>query len=208
MSEKRVYQEKMLNSKKEIVICNWERGQGKTHSIFTKIVRHGVGKYIYISSFEPVMLKNEIKEYVRNLSNYIKTSKFSKDEIIIEFTNSDFINGGFIEIYFLKPSADFRGKRNMDIAFFDECYPDKLYIDGVLKPMGVKQIYTMFTNDSIEYIDSRNSVKVENFYSNQIEELMIEYSNIPKNEKTTITREKILQQIKILQDMQKNNLLK
>ena len=28
MSEKRVYQDKMLNSEKEIVICNWERGDG------------------------------------------------------------------------------------------------------------------------------------------------------------------------------------
>jgi hypothetical protein len=98
-----------------------------------------------------------------------------------------------------------RGQRNIKIAFCDECYIDKLYIDSVLKPLDVKQIYMMFTYDNVEYIDSRNSSKVENFYDNQIEELMIEYSNITKNEKTTLTREKILQQIHILQEMKKKN---
>lgn len=47
----------------------------------------------------------------------------------------------------------------------------------------------------------------ENFYDIQIEELMQEYAETPKNKTTTLTRENILKQISILQNMKKNNKL-
>jgi hypothetical protein len=54
-----------------------------------------------------------------------------------------------------------------------------------------------------------NNIKFDtgNFYDNQIEELMIEYSETPKNRNTTLTRENILQQIHILQEMKRDNKL-
>lgn len=54
-----------------------------------------------------------------------------------------------------------------------------------------------------------NNIKFDtgNFYDNQIEELMIEYSEIPKNRNTTLTRENILQQIHLLQEIKKDNKL-
>lgn len=203
MSEKRVYQDKMLNSTKEIVVCNWERGDGKTHSIFKRIIRNesDKGKYIYISPFDnSLALQNHFREYVKNKERIIEKYAYSKDKITLKYKHEE-----TIEVFCVNPNSEFRGQRNIDIAFCDEYIPNKLYIDSVLKPIGVKQIYIMLTNDNIEYIDSRNSRKVENFYDNQIEELMVEYSNVPKNEKTTITREKILQQIHILQEMKKKN---
>lgn len=53
-------------------------------------------------------------------------------------------------------------------------------------------------------IDAKNkNFDISNFYDKQIEELMIEYSETPKNKNTTLTRENILKQITILQNMKK-----
>ena len=197
MSEKRVYQDKMLNSEKEIVICNWERGDGKTYSILNKIMSNGGGKYLYISPFNNSL---GLQHCVKEANYYVKSCNISRDKITITDIEDE-----VIEIFCINPNTQFRGQRNIKMAFCDECYIDKTYIDTILKPMDVKQVYMMFTDDNMEYIDSRNSSKVENFYDKQIEELMIEYSNIVKNEKTTLTRENILKQIKVLQDMKKDN---
>jgi hypothetical protein len=65
----------------------------------------------------------------------------------------------------------------------------------------------MMTNDNMEYIDSRkykNEFSIKEFYNTQIKELMIEYSEIHKDKTTTLTRENILKQIKVLQDMARN----
>jgi hypothetical protein len=208
MSEKRVYQDKMLNSEKEIVVCNWERGDGKTYSIFNKILQNRSGKYLYISPFEPIALQEHIRKYVDKNKQIILDYRISRDRVTIEFAQRDYEDydkNAILEIFCIKPNTEFKGQRNIKMAFCDECYLDKKYIDSILKPMDVKQVYFMLTNDDFEYIDSRNSTKVENFYEKQIEELMIEYSNIPKNERTTLTRENILKQIKVLQDMVRSN---
>lgn len=208
MSEKRVYQEKMLNSKKEIVFCNWERQKGKSYSIFNKILQNRNGKYLYISPYEPIALQEHVRRYIDKNKQIILDYKISRDSVIIKFAQRDYEDCNknvILEIFCIKPNIEFKGQRAIKMAFCDECYLDKKYIDSILKPMGVKQIYFMLTNDDIEYIDSRNSSKVENFYEKQIEELMIEYSNISKNEKTTLTRENILKQIKVLQDMVRSN---
>lgn len=52
-------------------------------------------------------------------------------------------------------------------------------------------------NDSKE----KRNLNKDNFYDIQIEELMEEYADIPKNKNTTLTRENILKQIQMLQDM-------
>lgn len=198
MSEKRVYQDKMLSSKKEIVVCNWERGEGKTYSILTKMLRYGRRvKFLYISKLSSIGLKNVFEEYINKSSKFINSYELSKDKILLEFTNGD-----SIEVFISNTSDNFRGERNIDIIFCDEYFPSKDSIESVLKPMGAKQIFIMMTNDNIEYIDSRNLINIDNFYNKQIEELMIEYSNISKTEKTTLTRENILKQIKMLQDME------
>lgn len=63
-----------------------------------------------------------------------------------------------------------------------------------------------------EYEEIFNTKKIDNlnfsyedFYDIQIKELMQEYTEIPKNERTTLTRENILRQIKTLQDMKRGN---
>jgi hypothetical protein len=215
MSEKRVYQEKMLNSEKEIVICNWERQEGKTYSIFRKIMKNKNGKYLYISPFNPIALKDCFKEYTYNEKDNIKLYKSLRDKDFIEFNN-----GNKIEVFYIKPNTQFRGCRNIEIAFFDECYINKEYIDSILKPMDVKQVYCMITNGNIEYIDSRQ-IKTEqekmkecyriaskdqlmnNFIDASIVKLINEFSLVPQNEKTTLTRNSLLDMIMKLQTLRK-----
>ena len=201
MSEMRVYQDKMLNSKKEIVVCNWERGEGKTYSIFRKIMENKNGKYLYISPFEPRALQDYFREYVYEENILIKLHKCSRDKISIEFNNGD-----ILEVFCYKPNNEPRALRNISITFFDEYYPSKEYIDSIVKPKDVIQIFIMMINNNIEYIDSRtNKITRSNFCDIQIEELMIEYAETPKNKNTTLSRENILKQINVLQNMRCGN---
>jgi hypothetical protein len=51
--------------------------------------------------------------------------------------------------------------------------------------------------------NKKNKINKENFYNIQIEELMQEYADTPKNRNTTLTRENILKQIQMLQDIKR-----
>ncbi|MDP4146638.1 MAG: hypothetical protein Q8936_19540, partial [Bacillota bacterium] len=53
--------------------------------------------------------------------------------------------------------------------------------------------------------EDNKELDFSNFYDMQIQELMEEYTETPKNRNTTLTRENILKQIKILQDMKMIN---
>ena len=96
MSEMRVYQDKMLNSKKEIVVCNWERGEGKTYSVFRKIIENKNGKYLYISPFSSRILQDYFKEYTYKESNSIKLYKSSRERDSIEFND-----GNKLEVFYI-----------------------------------------------------------------------------------------------------------
>jgi hypothetical protein len=216
MSEKRVYQNKMQNSNKEVVVCNWERGDGKTYSIFQKIIEEKNGRFIYISPFEECTLRDYFNEYIHtnNEKDLIKLFKNSRDRLYLEFNN-----GNVIEVFLMKPSSNFRGSRNIKIAFCDEYYPSKEFIDSILKPMDVKQVYIMVTNDNMEYIDSRNDIEkdfmkkftkiasnkesMNNFIDGTIVKLIYEFSLVPQTEKTTMTRNSILDMIGKLQVLRK-----
>jgi len=57
----------------------------------------------------------------------------------------------------------------------------------------------------MECIDNVSVQDFSNFYDEQICELMVEYASTPKKENTTMTRDKILQQIKMLKDMKRDS---
>lgn len=203
MSEKRVYQEKMLNSKKEIVVCNWERGEGKTYSIFKNILRCSDGKCLYISNNNTGIrkyLKDHIEQRKIRSLGFKKITDTESRTTIIENENYG------IDILYSRLDSlnEYRGIKDIMYVFFDEYFPNSNEL-SIIKSMGVKQIFIMVTNGNVEYIDSRRLIQIDNFYNKQIEELMIEYAEIDKNKNTTMTRENILKQIKILQDMERGN---
>ena len=199
MSEMRDYQEKMVKSKKDITICNWDRGEGKTWCIFKDIIGLGEGRFIYVSNYNHKVLTKYFEEYAHNnefiyrimiANDFIKIKYNNKREVVVYLSNSNQINNGLREL------------KDIDKVYYDEAFPSSEEID-FLKSLGrqglVPKIYIMMTNDNIEYIEHREDNN--NFYDFQIQELMNEYANTPKRENTTMTREKILQQIKMLQDI-------
>jgi hypothetical protein len=228
MSEMREYQQKMLNSKSEIVFCNWERGKGKTEAIFEKMIYNILkarGNLLYVSqtvcsnnifrnkmeSFMKEIKQGKVKDnkfpYLCNIMNeyiedidtnknntHIKLKKDNEYTNIIYSTIDDILKGSI------------RGCK-LNIVFFDECIPTSDMIKN-LKELGVKQIIIMTTlfedNNEVEFITDYESFDKSGFYDKQIEELMIEFEKIPKTEKTTITREKILDMIEKLQRMKTN----
>lgn len=209
MSEMREYQQKMLNSKSEIVFCNWERGKGKTYSIFKKMLEDKNRKYIYVSSNRTKALRDCFTEYINEERNSIKHFKDSGNEISIHFYNGDLLQ---VFIGSINSFTDkLRGLNDIEYAFLDECYPNEEIVKFV-KEMGAKQLYYMITNDNIEYIDSKyendglydwlNLADTENlnkFIDASIMKLINEFSNIPQTERTTITRNNILDMIEKLQ---------
>lgn len=196
MSE-RVYQEKMLNSKAKIVFCNWKRGEGKTYSIFRKIIEEYVQKSIYVSQSNNKVLGSYFKRYAERNEYDIKIDKNIK--ISIDFK-------GAIEITCLNTISDYniRGVKDIEYIFFDEYMPTERELD-LLKILNPKQIYIMTTKEDMECIDNVSVQDFSDFYDEQIKELMIEYASTPKKENTTMTRDKILQQIKMLKDMKRDS---
>lgn len=194
----RVYQEKMLNSKAKVVFCNWNRGDGKTYSIFRKIREEHIQKSIYVSKSNNKALGSCFKRYIERNEYNIKIDKNIK--ISMDF-------GRDIEIICLNAINDYdiRCLKDIEYIFFDEYIPTERELD-LLKILNPKQIYIMTTKEGMECIDNINIVNPTNFYDTQIQELMIEYQNTPKRENTTMTRDKILQQIRMLQNMKRDNI--
>ena len=187
MREMRDYQEKMLNSNKKIIICNWDRGKGKTYSIIRKIKNNKINKAVIVTNLKKSIVEEEIKE--------IYTDK------IIKIIHPDSLNN------------DFKGNSNIDAIFFDEYIPSSKEINYLIEPTLKQngQIFIMFNYKNIEYIedeedyvDKNTKTKEFNKYEvidKQIQELYEEYISIEKTEKTTIRRDKVLMQIRMLEDM-------
>lgn len=87
--------------------------------------------------------------------------------------------------------------------YCDEFIPTKSDVDLILGFTKQVKIFTTYVdNEDFEYIsDVENKIDKKEWVPNQIEELMNEYSSIPKAENTTMRREKVLLQIKMLKEL-------
>jgi hypothetical protein len=195
------YQEKMLSSNKKIIMCNWERGDGKTYSIVEKL-KQLKGKALIVSNYGNVIM-DKLQEYCKNeeLTNIFKPT-------YVKIIDKDDIT---LETIFCKP-CDIRNDlewvrgQKFSYVFFDEYMPSSHEIKRLHQMLWIKQIYIIFTDNDMEYIDSRNYKNKTKTYvehrkefntwaMTQVESLMKEYSEVPKNSNTTMTREKILSMI-------------
>lgn len=199
MSELRDYQKKMLKSKSKVVFCNWDRGAGKTRSICEKIIR-SEGKCLCISDSNNY--NRVIKEILEEKTD-VKIIKSSYQEIGLWFRGKSI----YIAFANLKDLGNCMGSR-YDNVFFDDVIPNKGVLDNIIMPMVSNQVYIMKTiieGYTFEYIGSDKTKlnKIE-WVDKQIEDLMNEFSGIIKNERTTMTREKILGLIENLMKLKSN----
>ncbi|MBS5307770.1 hypothetical protein [Clostridium sp.] len=208
MSTLKKYREKALSSNKKVVFCNWKREKGKTYTIAQEIYycflcsRVNENKNIVVISganadVECKNIYGFIKELFLKEAVHIKVSK-DKIEIINQKDRSctvRFVNSLNFE--------HIGGLAKTDKVYCDEFIPTKSEVDLILGFTKQVKIFTTYVdNEDFEYIsDVENKIDKKEWISNQIEELMGEYSSIPKAENTTMRREKVLYQIKMLQDV-------
>jgi hypothetical protein len=210
----------MLNSKSEIVFCNWERGKGKTEAVFEKILKEKA-KSLYISqNFYGVKLfrdkvkslMEEAKGKIRDIGDIVYNLDISNGirhqvDCMKLTTNEDYLKfrDEFIDVKYISyenfKNGDSKECR-IDFAFFDECIPTSDMIN-TLKSMGVKQIIIMKTlfegNNEVEFITDYNIFKEDSFCDRQIKEIMNEFEKIPQTDRTTLTRNNLLDMIEKLQ---------
>lgn len=145
-----------------------------------------------------------------HIYNYLKISQVDTYDMVIY---NDILPNEHIESnrYLCMVSMNYKDLRNS----FD-CYRVALYEAGIKVGLEnnlidenfikeVKEDDNYFKNE-LDILNEYDSLfKYDNFYDEQIKELMIEYASTPKKENTTMTRDKILQQIKMLKDMKRDS---
>lgn len=199
MREMREYQQKLLKSESKVVMCNWDRGKGKTYSIIQKILQES-GNWVFITKTchsKQAMIYDELAKVLKDIGlGYVLRTNNNKIELII-------VDNKAINIYF-ENSNTFRNGIRYDYIVFDDEKIDLEIIREVKFNKGFKQVIITTTTDDFQYISDRaepiNINKAE-WIDKQIKELMIEFSKIRKDERTTITREKILEMIRKLEDL-------
>lgn len=214
MRKLKEYQKKAIESEKKVVFCNWNRESGKTFTIAEAII----GDFSNENKNENVVIISKCSGHIESKIIYEYLEKHVRFEVLriincencIKITNKNNIthNLYFIQESKMNNSELLRGLR-IDKIYFDEHIPSEKEIKHLLNVGDVKKIKifcTCFDNKDFEYIsDFEYKLDKRNWVSDEMDKLMKEYSSITKAENTTIRREKILLQIKMLDELRKGN---
>ena len=202
MREKRDYQVKALYSPKQIVVCNWDRGKGKTYTLVEKIRKEF--KWTNKDMDVLYIVQGNVDTYSKLVFQYLKEDIYNVEYEINNFISKIVMKDKdkILTIYFINIDNLYaiKGSSKKDYIMFDDCYPSKNQLD-IVEPLLKKkssQIYITLTADNVEYIDDDRDFNEKEEIKQQIKELYLEFRNVEKSDKTTIRREKILQQIQVL----------
>jgi hypothetical protein len=200
VSEKK-YKQDLLKSNKKVVFCKWSRVSGKTSSAIKLMINGDEGQYSYFTnniSYAMEEIRNIKRDELKghcNLMDKTNVKIMTPRGTVIENKN------GKIDIDFYSnrdiTGDGLRGSKNLGVCIFDEYVPSSKEVD-LLYQCGAKRIIVLTTIEDFEYISDKNNGEydIENFINEQIIELAKEYSEIPKYQSTTMTRERVLSQIK------------
>ena len=211
MRELKDYQKNAIYSKKRVTFCNWKRGSGKSYVLAENIYYDTSSavndtNIIIVSNLSKYNECKVIYDYLRNDvmgSDCYDRISVLKSEIEVKNKHKLTTNIKFIgENEFKNQNVDLN---NVDKVYFDEYIPNKSEINGLLNFDNIKKINiftTYMDNEEFEYIsDVKNKINKKEWVYNEIEELMREYSDIPKSGNTTMRRENVLSQIKMLKNL-------
>lgn len=211
MSEMREYQQKMLKSKSKIVMCNWNRGKGKTYSIIQKMLQKG-GSWVFITptcTRKCDVIHKELEMYFREENICYREFKVFNNRIEIHFNKEFYIKDGVRDLYILFENADnFRISLKVDYVVIDDYELNsrdeiRRVISEAKTIRGLEQIIITTSIDDFEYIDDKEIINIDKskWIDSEINKLMNEFSNIPKEENTTKRRDIILNMIERLESM-------
>lgn len=212
MSEMREYQQKLIKSKCKIVLCNWNRGKGKTYSIIQKMLQKG-GSWVFITPIctrKCDVIHKELEMYFREENICYREFKVSNNRIEIHFNKEFYLRDGVKDLYILFENADkFRFSPKVDYVVIDDYELNsrdeiRKVISEAKTIRGLEQIIiTTSIDDDFEYIDDKEIINIDKskWIDSEINKLMNEFSNIPKEENTTKRRDIILNMIERLESM-------
>lgn len=211
MSEMREYQQKLIKSKCKIVLCNWNRGKGKTYSIIQKMLQKG-GSWVFITPIctrKCDVIHKELEMYFREENICYREFKVSNNRIEIHFNKEFYLRDGVKDLYILFENADkFRFSPKVDYVVIDDYELNsrdeiRKVISEAKTIRGLEQIIITTSIDDFEYIDDKEIINIDKskWIDSEINKLMNEFSNIPKEENTTKRRDIILNMIERLESM-------
>lgn len=210
MSE-REYQQKMLNSESKIVLCDWDRGKGKSYTSFQHAIKNG-GCYLVVSlnnNLINMYSKSLIEEYKEEYGDIFRDVNITKNYIKIIFNRSGSIKG-FKNVEIIFSDVEESHRKLFDYVIFDERIPALEEIRHLNKMKSLKQIFIMTTLNEdrnckyFEFITDKDepiNMSNEEWIENEIKKLMNEFSKIPNSENTTKTRMIILEMIEKFKNM-------
>ena len=211
MSEMREYQQKLIKSKCKIVLCNWNRGKGKTYSIIQKMLQKG-GSWVFITPIctgKCDVIHKELEMYFREENICYREFKVSNNRIEIHFNKEFYLRDKVKDLYILFENADkFRFSPKVDYVVIDDYELNsrdeiRRVISEAKTIRGLEQIIITTSIDDFEYIDDKEIINIDKskWIDSEINKLMNEFSNIPKEENTTKRRDIILNMIERLESM-------
>lgn len=210
------YQKELLESDKRLIICDWDRGLGKSYGTFayihnkcvkdkTNVLYIGFNPTVYCKMFNDFICKNKLKDYIEYIEGY------------------DFVYYNKSKIYFRNKSLNIntlRGLYNFDYIIFDDSfsienlfkfkdyinYSTKIIITLSSNKNPKIDIFSYKNNDGNCYeneIEENkiNNITIESFKDKSIKKLMKEYLNMESIERTSMTRERILGMIKTINEL-------
>lgn len=210
MSELREYQKKAILSDKKVVFCNWKRGNGKSeamaYEIWNENFRLTENKNTIVVSINKDMECKVTYDFIRELFTEEMVNiniKGFRDKIEIKNQKDKIYTIKFISLSDFFNYKETRGINKVDRVYCNEFIPSKSEIEYILGFTKQVKIFTTYIdNEDFEYIsDVEDKLDKKEWIFNQIEELMKEYSSIPKFDNTTMRREKVLLQIEMLNNL-------
>lgn len=197
------YQQRMLESKSKVIICDWDRGKGKSYSIadfikekanFNMPIKILVVEASKCRAF--AILQEKLKEVIESDVYDITIQGFDK-LVITKTVGCKKYN--LVNITITSNVESSRGIK-VDYVLCDEYIPSSDEL-SMFYNNGAKQVYVLGTFD-IDYISDNNiNVDKNTWINEEINKLMVEFSNIPKEENTTKRRDIILNMIERLEHM-------
>lgn len=203
MSEMREYQQKMLESKgKGIVLCDWDRGKGKTYSIANFIAKNinfnRPLKILIVGNYDcreiAILLRRKLERKI-SINGFDIVYHGVKGITVSSFNDSKkYILADIVTTLNIEKT---RGME-IDYALCDEYIPSSNELN-MFYNSGAKKVYILGTF-GIDYISDKE-VNEEEWIDNEINKLMCEFSSIDNAENTTKRREIILCMITKLKSM-------
>lgn len=201
--------EELTKSKSKINICDWDRGCGKSTTMFEFINRKCLNEKCNIL----LLYDKNISIMINKINNYYTECKYLKNINKFIMNRNDgkvkYFNGSNIDIKTF--NADFIRGMNIkyDYIIIDDNYSYKnLFLikdlEINIKPT-TQFIFTLSSNDrpdiNIIKYNKDDNINEETFKKETLSKLINEYNTLPNNKTTTMTRLNILNMIKIIKEL-------